>query len=74
MIHIYYFFLANQLASIKKNWNNSFRKRNNIRKLPNIPQRLPKYINRTIYPEGILRILFKKHYISFPLLLNELDT
>jgi hypothetical protein len=73
MIHIYYFLLANQLASIKKDWNNSSRKEDNIRKLPNIPRELPKHIDRDTYPEEILKILSKKHYIDFPLLLSELD-
>jgi hypothetical protein len=74
IIHIYYFFLANQLASIKKNWNNSSRKRDNIRKLPDIPREFPKYINRATYPEGILEVLFRKHYTDSPLLLSELNT
>jgi hypothetical protein len=73
IIYIYYFILANQLANIKKNWNNSFKKRNNIRKLLNIPRELPKHINRATYSEEMLEVLSKKHYTDFPLLPNELD-
>jgi hypothetical protein len=74
IIHVYYFLLANQLASTKKDSTNFFMKGGNITKLPDIPQELSKYINRAIYPERMLRILFRKHYINFPLLLSELDT
>jgi hypothetical protein len=73
IIHIYYFFLANQLTNIKKDWDNSSRKKDNIRKFSDIPRGFLKYIDRVTYPEGIFRILFKKHYISSPLLLSELD-
>jgi hypothetical protein len=74
MIYIYYFFLANQLASIKKDWNSLFRKGNNIRKFSDISLEFLKYIDRVIYPEEIFGILFKKYYTDFPLLLSELDT
>jgi hypothetical protein len=73
IIHIYYFLLANQLANIKKDWDNLFRKGNNIRKLPDIFRRFLRYINRATYSEEIFGILFRKHYIGFPLLPNELD-
>jgi hypothetical protein len=73
IIYIYYFFLANQLASIKKNWNNPSKKGSNIRKLPDIPRGLPKYIDRATYPEEMLGILSRKYYISFPLLSSELN-
>jgi hypothetical protein len=73
IIYIYYFLLANQLINIKKDWDNPFIKKNNIRKLPNIPREFPKYINRVTYPEKIFRILFRKHDINSPLLLSELD-
>jgi hypothetical protein len=73
MIHIYYFLLANQLANTKKDWDNPSKKRNNIRKLPGIPREFSRYIDQVIYPEGMLRVLSKKHYINFPLLLSELD-
>jgi hypothetical protein len=73
IIHIYYFLLANQLTNIKKDWDNPSKKKDNVRKLPDIPRKLSKYIDRAIYPEGMLKILFKKYYIDFPLLLSELD-
>jgi hypothetical protein len=73
IIYIYYFLLANQLANIKKDWDSLSRKGNNVRKLPDIPRKFPKYVDRAIYPEGMLRILFKKHYTDFPLLPSELD-
>jgi hypothetical protein len=73
MIYVYYFLLVNQLASIKKDWDSSFRKRGNIRKLPNISRGFSRYVDRVIYFEKIFRILFRKHYIGSSLLLNELD-
>jgi hypothetical protein len=73
IIYIYYFLLANQLVNIKKNWDNSFKKRNNVRKLSDISRELFKYIDRVIYPEEMLEILFRKYYADFPLLLSELD-
>jgi hypothetical protein len=73
IIHIYYFLLANQLANTKKDWNNPSKKKDNVRKLPNILRGLPKYIDRATYSEGMLEILSKKYYIDFPLLLSELD-
>jgi hypothetical protein len=73
IIYIYYFLLANQLVNIKKNWDNSFKKRNNVRKLSDISRKLFKYIDRVIYPEEMLEILFRKYYADFPLLLSELD-
>jgi hypothetical protein len=73
IIYVYYFLLANQLVSIKKDWDSLFRKRSNIRKFPNIPRGLPKYVDRATYLEEIFEILFRKHYTDFPLLLNELD-
>jgi hypothetical protein len=44
-----------------------------VRKLPGIPRELPRHIDRATYPEGMLRILFRKHYADSPLLPNELD-
>jgi hypothetical protein len=73
IIYVYYFLLANQLTSIKKDWDNSFRKRNNIRKLSNIPRGFSRYVDRAIYSEGIFGILFRKYYIGSPLLSSELD-
>jgi hypothetical protein len=73
IIHIYYFLLINQLASIKKDWDSSSRKGGNVRKLFNISREFPKYIDRVIYPEEIFEVLFRKYYIGFPLLLSELD-
>jgi hypothetical protein len=73
IIHIYYFLLINQLTNIKKDWDNLFRKRNNIRKLPDIPRELSKHIDRATYPEEMLKILFRKHYTDSPLLPSELD-
>jgi hypothetical protein len=74
IIYVYYFLLANQLTNIKKDWNSSFRKGGNVRKFSDIPREFPRYIDRATYPEGMLGILFRKHYIGFPLLLSELDT
>jgi hypothetical protein len=74
IIYIYYFLLANQLVNTKKDWNSSFSKRSNVRKLPDIPRKLSKYINRAIYLEKMLEILSRKYYADFPLLPNELDT
>jgi hypothetical protein len=73
IIHVYYFLLANQLTNTKKDWDSLSRKRNNIRKFPDISRGLSKYVNRAIYPERMLEILPKKHYTDFPLLPNELD-
>jgi hypothetical protein len=73
IIYVYYFLLANQLASIKKDWDNSSKKGNNIRKLSDISRGLSKYINRATYLEEMLKILFRKYYINSPLLLSELD-
>jgi hypothetical protein len=74
IIYIYYFLLTNQLANTKKNWDSPSRKRGNIRKLSDIPRGIPRYIDRDIYPEVMLWILSRKHYINFSLLLSELDT
>jgi hypothetical protein len=74
IIYIYYFLLANQLTNIKKDWNNSFRKGNNIRKLSDILRGLPKYIDRATYPEEMLEVLFRKHYTDFSFLPSELNT
>jgi hypothetical protein len=46
---------------------------NFVRKLPGIPRELPRYVDRAIYPEGMLGVLSRKHYIGFPLLSSELD-
>jgi hypothetical protein len=73
MIYIYYFILANQLANTKKDWDSFSKKEDNIKKLSNISREFSKYIDRATYPEGILRILSRKHYIDSPLLLSELD-
>jgi hypothetical protein len=73
IIYIYYFLLANQLANTKKNWDSPSRKGSNIRKFLDIPRGLPKHVDRAIYPEEMLRILSRKHYINSPLLPNELD-
>jgi hypothetical protein len=73
IIYIYYFLLANQLTSIKKDWDNSFRKGSNVRKFPDIPRELSRYVDRAIYPEGMLGVLSRKHYADFPLLPSELD-
>jgi hypothetical protein len=73
IIYVYYFLLANQLISIKKNWNSPFKKRDNVRKLFDISRELPKYVDRVTYPEEIFKILFKKHYTDSPLLPSELD-
>jgi hypothetical protein len=74
IIHIYYFLLANQLTNIKKDWDNPFRKRDNIRKFSDISRELSRYIDRATYPEGIFKVLSKKYYTDFPLLLSELNT
>jgi hypothetical protein len=73
IIYIYYFLLANQLANIKKDWDSPFRKRDNIKKLPDISRGLPRYIDRATYLEGMLEILSRKYYIGSPLLLSELN-
>jgi hypothetical protein len=73
MIHIYYFFLINQLANIKKDWDSSSRKKDNIKKLPNISRELPRYVDRATYPEEMFGILSRKYYIDSPLLPSELD-
>jgi hypothetical protein len=73
MIYIYYFLLANQLANIKKNWDSSSRKKDNIRKLPNISRGFSRYIDRATYLEEIFRILSRKYYAGSPLLPSELD-
>jgi hypothetical protein len=44
-----------------------------VRKLPDIPRGLPRYVDRVTYPEGMLGVLPRKHYTGFPLLLSELD-
>jgi hypothetical protein len=44
-----------------------------VRKLPDIPRELPRYVDRATYPEGMLGVLSRKHYAGFPLLLSELD-
>jgi hypothetical protein len=73
IIYVYYFFLANQLANIKKDWDSLFRKESNIRKFPDISRGFSRYIDRVIYFEEIFEVLFKKYYIGFPLLSSELD-
>jgi hypothetical protein len=73
MIYIYYFLLANQLTNTKKDWDNSSRKGDNVKKLPNIPRELSRYIDRATYSEKMLRILSRKYYIDSPLLSSELN-
>jgi hypothetical protein len=73
IIYVYYFLLANQLASIKKDWDNSSKKKNNVRKFSDISRGFPKYIDRATYPEKMLGILPRKHYTGSPLLPSELD-
>jgi hypothetical protein len=74
IIHIYYFLLANQLTNIKKDWDNPFRKRDNIRKFSDISRELSRYIDRATYPEEMLEVLFRKHYTDFSFLPSELNT
>jgi hypothetical protein len=73
IIYVYYFLLANQLTSIKKEWDSSSKKKDNIRKLSDIPRGLPRYIDRAIYSEKIFEVLSRKYYTDFPLLPSELD-
>jgi hypothetical protein len=73
IIYVYYFLLANQLISTKKDWDSPFRKENNIRKFPGISRKLPRYVDRATYSEGIFKVLSRKHYTDSPLLLSELD-
>jgi hypothetical protein len=73
IIYIYYFLLANQLASIKKDWDSSSRKGDNIKKLSNISRGFSRYVDRATYFEEILEVLFRKYYIGFPFLPSELN-